>query len=163
SYEGLPAGAVVGGTLQMPSLAESGLKVKFPGDAQLALEGEQRIVLVDFDVSQSFGHAAGNSGDWVMHPVIHATDVSATGSVNVSLSLDEGVTLPQVNGADITLADFSAVLVNSEGGEETMALADEDEDGVFNAEYLLVMPGDYEIRFTAPDAAIQFTTDPETP
>ena len=67
TYEGLPSGAVVAGELQMPSLGQSGLKVKF--DAPLVFEGDVDL-LVDFDVAQSFGHAAGQSGKWVMHPVI---------------------------------------------------------------------------------------------
>lgn len=69
-YEGLPDGATVDGTLVMPSFAQSGLKVNFPGDAQLVLEGEEQVLLVDFDVSQSFGQEAGASGSWVMHPVL---------------------------------------------------------------------------------------------
>jgi hypothetical protein len=66
----------VTGDLQMPSFAQSGLKVNLPGDA-ITVEGDdQRILLVDFDVSKSFGHQAGNSGKWVMHPVITATDMT---------------------------------------------------------------------------------------
>jgi hypothetical protein len=59
----------------MPSLAQSGLKVDLPGGA-IRIEGDQRILLVDFDVAQSLGHVAGGYGRWVMHPVVHATDSS---------------------------------------------------------------------------------------
>lgn len=73
TYAGLPIGAVVSGELQMPSFAQSGLKVKLPGDAiRIADDGVVTLV-VDFDVAQSFGKAAGNSGRWVMSPVITAT------------------------------------------------------------------------------------------
>jgi hypothetical protein len=58
--------------LQCPSCGQSGLKVKIPNGALELEEGENTLVL-DFDVAQSFGHQAGNSGQWVMHPVIHAT------------------------------------------------------------------------------------------
>jgi|SRR5690606_207246 len=76
-YAGLPEGVTPDGTLVMPSLAQSGLKVMFPGDAQVVLEGEEQVLVVDFDVSQSFGHEAGASGNWVMHPVILGENVTA--------------------------------------------------------------------------------------
>jgi len=60
--------------LQAPSFASSGLKVTTTGDA-LELTGPEKIVLVDFDVTQSFGHEA--SG-WVMHPVITGATLEAT-------------------------------------------------------------------------------------
>ncbi len=67
-YEELPKGATVFGLLKMPSLGSSGLKVNFAEPLTLA-EGETTL-LVDFDVAQSFGKEAGQSGKWVMHPVI---------------------------------------------------------------------------------------------
>lgn len=73
TYEGLPVGATVFGSLQMPSLAQSGLKVTLPDDAVVITEDDLVTVLVDFDVSQSFGQEAGGSGQWVMHPVLLAT------------------------------------------------------------------------------------------
>lgn len=73
TYAGLPVDAVVGGELQMPSFAQSGLKVKLPGDAFQIVDGGLLTLVVDFDVAQSFGQAAGNSGRWVMSPVITAT------------------------------------------------------------------------------------------
>lgn len=78
-YAGLPPGAQVAGTLETPSFDESGLKVNVP-DGALHLAAEEKILLVDFDVSQSFGHAAGGSGQWVMHPVIHGTQLAETSS-----------------------------------------------------------------------------------
>jgi len=65
-YDATPCGTAAPGTLQAPSFAESGLKVTMAAGA-LELTGPEKIVLVDFDVSQSFGHEA--SG-WVMHPVV---------------------------------------------------------------------------------------------
>jgi hypothetical protein len=67
-YAGLPEGAVVAGALQMPSFAQTGLKVQLPADA-LDLDDEEAVILVDFDVAQSFGHEAGSEA-WVMHPVV---------------------------------------------------------------------------------------------
>ena len=71
-YEGLPAGVINPGNLQMPSFGSSGLKVKLPGNG-LLVNFENYIILADFDASASFGHPAGNSGQWVMHPAIKVT------------------------------------------------------------------------------------------
>jgi len=148
NYAGLPQGATVTGQLTMPSLAQSGLKVTMPGSA-LAVTGPQKIVLIDFNVSQSFGHDAGSSDSWVMHPVIKGADIQTTGSVAVSLTLANGVTLPQVNGKQVTLADFSATL-----GTETMAL-----DANGQATFQFVIPDTYPLVFTGP-AGVTFVTDP---
>lgn len=72
TYAGLPAGATVTGMLILPSWSSSGLKVKLPGDA-IQVVGNQTVLVVDFDVAQSFGKQPGQSGNWVMSPVIEAT------------------------------------------------------------------------------------------
>lgn len=72
SYAALPLGVTNPGQLQMPSFGSSGLKVKLPGNV-LLVDDDDHVVLVDFDASQSFGQVAGNSGQWVMHPVIKAS------------------------------------------------------------------------------------------
>jgi hypothetical protein len=72
TYDGLPAGVTSPGVLQMPSFGTSGLKVKLPGDL-LVVDDDDHVILVDFDAAQSFGQVAGNSGQWVMHPVITAS------------------------------------------------------------------------------------------
>jgi hypothetical protein len=71
-YAGLPAGATVAGSLQMPSFASSGLKVMVPGDAVVIQEDLTLTLVVDFDVALSFGQAIGGGTGWVMHPVINA-------------------------------------------------------------------------------------------
>jgi hypothetical protein len=73
-YAGLPAGAGVTGQLQMPSLSQTGIKVTLADDA-LTLTGDAKVLLVDFDVEQSFGQLAGQSGLWVMHPVITGGEI----------------------------------------------------------------------------------------
>jgi hypothetical protein len=75
-YDTTPCGGTATGALQAPSFAESGLKVTMAGNA-LTITGPEKILLVDFDVSQSFGAAAGGSGAWVMHPVVTGADVTA--------------------------------------------------------------------------------------
>jgi autotransporter translocation and assembly factor TamB len=160
-YAGLPAGAAVAGQLQMPSLGQSGLKVDLPADA-LTLDGTAETLLLDFDVSQSFGHAAGNSGTWVMHPVIKGATFTEAAKAHATLALGTGVTLPDVAGSAITLADFSAVLTSSAGGTETQPLADTDADGTFDATFDFLLPGDYTVTFTGP-TGLTFTTDPAGP
>ena len=149
-YAGLPEGAVVGGQLQMPSLGTSGLKVDF-GDA-IELDGGSVQYLVDFDVSQSFGQEAGGSGNWVMNPVIKGGNSSDAGTVNLTLTLGAGVTLPE----GVTLADFSADL-----GGESIAFADAG-DGAFTASFPFLLPGTYELTLVGPEG-LTVTTDPVLP
>ncbi len=78
TYAALPAGAVVTGTLQMPSLAQSGLKVNLPGDALVVAADGSVSLVVDFDVAQSFGQHAGASGQWVMTPVLNGSIPTTT-------------------------------------------------------------------------------------
>jgi len=100
-YAGLPPGAVVDGELQLPSYATSGLKVQLPdGGLELPTSGTMSL-LVDFDVSQSFGHEAGQPGKWVMHPVITATDITQ---------------IPVPTGVALTGATSTAQYGNLNGG-----------------------------------------------
>ena len=102
----LPAGVTPTGTLHCPSCSQSGLKVKLPGGS-LELQEGARILVVDFDASESFGHEAGNSGQWVMHPVLHATDVQLAGEIAGTVSLATGVTLPATcGGSAVAITQF---------------------------------------------------------
>jgi hypothetical protein len=161
-YAGLPAGSQVAGTLHMPSFAQSGLKVTLP-DGGLRIDGEEKIVLVDFDVSRSFGRQAGQSGQWVMQPVLTATNVALTGGVSVSLAKADSVTLPAINGAAIALGQFKAVLTTAAGSREELALADANGDGTVEGQFRFVAPGEYAIDFVAPSDSVQFTTAPGRP
>ncbi|PTL84879.1 DUF4382 domain-containing protein [Vitiosangium sp. GDMCC 1.1324] len=167
-YAGLPAGAKVTGNLQTPSYNSSGLKVKFDGDVEVS--GEQKVILVDFDVSQSFGKERGQGDKWVMKPVVKGADITLSGSVTVTLTKDATVTLPTVDGKAVTLADFKATLKSTETSAdgasapaaEEIALTDTNGDGVFEAQFKFLVPGSYEINFTAP-AGVSFTTNPAVP
>lgn len=104
----LPAGVMATGELHIPSGCASGIKVKFPsGDGEVELENESAIMTVDFDVTQSFGHQAGNSGRWVMHPVLRATGVGFSGGIAGAVSLAQGVALPTCGGSAVTLQAFT--------------------------------------------------------
>lgn len=144
------------GTLMLPSFDQTGIKVNLPGGS-IDVSGEQRILLVDFDVSQSFGQQAGMSGMWVMTPVINAEDVSLTGSIVVELAAADSVDLSDAGGS---LADFSAQL----GDESPVALADDDEDGVFTTRFLYVLPGEHQVSLGLnEDAGFDATLDPTSP
>lgn len=155
-YEGLPDGAVVTGSLQMPSLGQSGLKVDFADATDLAIDADQDL-LVDFDVTQSFGHQAGNSGMWVMHPVVKGATLAEAGTVTATLELGTGVTLPTLNGAAVTLGNFEAEL-----NGETVPFTDPDGDGVFTATFKFLLPGTYSLDVTAP-LGLTFVTNPAVP
>jgi hypothetical protein len=158
-YAGLPAGAQVAGTLQTPSFDESGFKVTTP-DGALHLAAEQRVLLVDFDVSRSFGHQAGGSGSWVMTPVLTATEFQTSANAEVTLNADTSVVLPTIDGAAVTLADFKAVLTAADMSTEELAFTDVDGDGTFEANFQFLAPGSYTVAIAGP-AGLTFTTDPD--
>ena len=163
TYAGLPQGATVAGSLQMPSFASSGLKVNLPGGS-VRIDSEQTILLVDFDVSRSYGKEAGISGKWVMSPVLTATDLSFSGSLKVTLSKDPALTMPSVSGTPVTLGQFKATLTKAGGSTEELALTDENSDGTFEATFKYVVGGsDYSVNFVAPAGVSTFTTNPASP
>jgi hypothetical protein len=146
-------------TLQTPSFDQTGIKVQMP-DGALKVTGPQQILLVDFDVSQSFGHQTGTNM-WVMQPVIRATNVQLTGGVDVNLSLADSVQLPTLNNNQVTLGDFQATL---SGEAVPVAFTDPDGDGVFTAHFLYVDPstGPFDADVEGP-AGLTFTLDPAAP
>jgi hypothetical protein len=162
-YDPSPCGGAATGTLQSPSYAESGLKVTMAANA-LTITGTQKILLVDFDVNQSFGQDAGGSGSWVMHPVVTGGDIQATGSIRTAVQLGSGVTLPDVNNSPTTLAQFSAVLVA--GASDTVGvvpLTDPDNDGTFTADFTFLNPATYTLSLKPPQGITSVTTTPTTP
>jgi hypothetical protein len=158
TYEGLPQGATVGGELRMPSYGQSGLKVNLPGGA-LTVGTDAHVLLVDFNVSQSFGQDAGGSGAWVMNPVMQATELELTGTINVTLKLAPGVALP----SPTTLADFQAVLTPSGATDDTsVPLVATPTAGTYGVSFKYLFPGSYTLKFTN-TAGVAFTTAPTIP
>ncbi|MFH1763014.1 MAG: DUF4382 domain-containing protein [Gemmatimonadota bacterium] len=93
------------GELHCPSCSQSGIKVKIPNDEMEVEEGAAALVL-DFDVAQSFGHKAGNSGKWIMHPVIHGTlvgDQDGDGDVLDELGSVSAISGTVALGTDVTI------------------------------------------------------------
>lgn len=153
-YAGIPTGAVIDGNLQTPSFSTSGVKVTLPGD-QLVLQSDQKILLVDFDVAQSFGKAAGNSGQWVMSPVIKGADITVSGGLQVNVT----------KGAGASAADLSAWKAQATiqgGSTEELPLTDPENDGTFSATFGFLLPGSYSVALVQP-AGAAFTSTPVLP
>jgi len=131
------------GPLQMPSLSQTGIKVIFQG--AISVDSDQTIVLIDFDVEESFGKLAGGSGQWVMDPTIHGVEITFSATVNLTVELATGVTLPDPP----TFVDFTASL----SGEDLALEADG------TATFLYVVPGPYELDLIPP-AGWTITTTP---
>jgi hypothetical protein len=145
------------GDLQMPSYGTSGLKIGMPGGS-VSVDGDSRILLLDFDVHESFGKLAGGSGMWVMDPNVRAEDVSFAASLTVELTEADASGLAGVGGA---LSDFEAHL-DSEA--VPVAFEDPDEDGTWTATFLFLMPDTYEVSVQAAEGVTyDFTLDPEAP
>jgi hypothetical protein len=95
-----PHGAPATGDLQCPSCTNSGIKVLLPGDVANLDEGAH-LIMIDFDVSQSFGHPTGQVTGWVMHPVIRGAEVAFSGAVHGTVdvardgSMNPLVTIPE--------------------------------------------------------------------
>jgi hypothetical protein len=161
-YEEAPG--QVDGTLMCPSCGESGIKVNFVGG--LTIGDEDETVVVDFDVSETFGHQAGNSGMWIMHPSLKAASLEAVASLEVRLGLESGVSLPIIGGGAVTLGDFEAELRGASADPnapgEIVLFTDADSDGTFEASFDNVVPGDYVIVVRGP-LGLSFGTSPSVP
>ena len=119
-----PDGLETTGNLQCPSCGQTGIKVRFPGSLDLE-EGEHGLLL-DFDVAESFGRQAGQSGMWVMRPSIQGARVEpgevesgdAVATIRGWVELgedDEGdpVVLPECGDRERGLDDFVPAAVST--------------------------------------------------
>ncbi|HUP51828.1 MAG TPA: DUF4382 domain-containing protein [Longimicrobiales bacterium] len=146
------------GGLVLPSFAETGIKVNFPGGS-IEVDGDSKVYVLDFDVSQSFGQQAGLSGDWVMTPVINATEISLTGSIVVELTAATEVDLASMGSS---LADFQARL---ETEAVPQPFTDDDQDDIYTATFLYLVPGaTYDLSLGLRDGvSFGYTLDPTSP
>ena len=132
----VPAELTVTGTLRCPSCSSSGFKVKFL-DGGLDVQ-ENAAVLIDFDVAQSFGHDAGQSGAWVMHPVLRATsETIQLATISGTVSLGANVALPMCGATQATLAHFKPTATMG----DVKVVGTSDAAGAFSIYHL--MPGSY--------------------
>lgn len=137
------------GELHLPSFGSSGLKIQLPGGGLDFSGGTDAAFLLDFDVSQSFGHEAGASGRWIMTPVIRVEEFDDAADVQVTLALASGLTLP----TGVSLEGFGVQL----DGESTVNF---DADGELSLGY--VTPGSHTLTLVGP-AGLTFTSDPTSP
>jgi len=158
------APARVDGILMCPSCAQTGIKVNFQGG--LRLDDDTETLLVDFDVAETFGHEAGNSGRWIMRPSLKAASIAAAASIEVSVGLAAGVILPPIGGQILTLAGFSVELKSVDAEDETpgevLVLSDANNDGTFTVRFLNVLPGEYTLMLRGP-LGVTFGTSPGLP
>ncbi|UCC71548.1 MAG: DUF4382 domain-containing protein [Gemmatimonadota bacterium] len=142
------------GELHCPSCTQSGLKVAFRGGIEVA-EDADVIFMIDFDVTQSFGHPAGRSGRWIMHPVILGTRLADSGAIGGTVALEEGVTLPACDTRPVTLEDF--VPTATPAGDGTQYTGNVGSDGSYEIGPLDA--GNYELGFLAQvDVEVDGTT-----
>jgi hypothetical protein len=176
-----PDGLEGTGELQCPSCQQSGLKVILPGDQADVEEGASVLVL-DFDVAQSFGHKAGNSGRWIMRPTIVGVliddengdgvpDLDRIGSLSGTVEVDGGVSIPDCPaGSPRDVTDFiplatAQTLVDGDGLPILRAAAVA-ADGSF--EFAFLDADDYALgfqdRLEFEGATLEFAAevDPET-
>ena len=144
-----PHGLPSTGTLTCPSCDNTGIKVLLPGEVA-DLEAGAHLIVLDFDVSQSFGRVAGGSGGWTMHPVILGAELGFTGSVtgvvDVERDMDDNpvVTIPECPAG--TPRDLSAFV------PVAMAQTLEDPPGVpFTSTTTVATDGTFSFAPLAPD------------
>lgn len=90
SFDELPsevADLPVAGALRCPSCRQTGVKVNVPGGG-LQIDQETSIVMLDFNVSESFGREAGASGMFVMRPTITSSVVTLSGDIEGDVVFD---------------------------------------------------------------------------
>jgi hypothetical protein len=93
------------GILHIPSVQQTGFKVSMPDGGFTVPEADIPVtIVVDFDVVESFGQQAGQSGRWVMRPSLRATYAAVSGQIEgtVTLATDEaGEPLVSFPAADV--------------------------------------------------------------
>ena len=136
----LPAGVTADGTLRCPSCAQSGFKVKFSQGGLVI--SDNSIITIDFDAGQSFGHQAGNSGQWIMKPGLRATATTVQlGRITGNVALATGVTIPACGATTNTVSVFKPLAIM---GTDTLSGATT-EAGVYTVANAI--PGTYTLGY----------------
>ena len=77
----------------------------------IEVTSDQKIVLIDFDVAESFGRMAG-SDHWVMDPTIKGVEITFSATVNLTVALAAGVELTNPSGFEgFTLGKWNRSVV----------------------------------------------------
>lgn len=152
-----PDGTPSTGDLNCPSCAQTGVKVQLPGDVA-DLDSGSHLLVLDFDVSQSFGREAGTSGMWVMSPVIRGAEVGFTGSLAGTVDVERDasqeplVVIPECPaGTPRDLTAFvpmaTAQTIVDDLGEPVVATTAVAADGTFTFGFL--HPDEHDLGFVA--------------
>jgi hypothetical protein len=141
-YIATPADVVVDRELDLSSWAEMGQAVTLVGGT-LDLRGDQTILVLELDALRSLGQPT-EPGHVAFEPVITAAELGSMGGIRVTLAppADSGIPL---DGATVSLFDSRRTLIGVAHG-----FTDPDADGVFEAMFGLLSPGDYEIVISPP-------------
>lgn len=160
----LPAGVSATGNLQCAACATpAGLRVNLP-DGGVDIGADARILVVDFDVYESLDGPgrAGNSGQWVMTPLLRATDFAASATLTGTVDLAEGVAFPETcGGAEPGITHFIPRLMDA---DEVVGTGSTDEEG--NWRMAFVRPGSYtlthasEVEFEGASLQVDATATP---
>lgn len=148
TYGGLPLctvdGGTTGGVLQMPSFSQTGIKVTLP-EGGVTVADEATVLLVDFDVSRSFGKEAGNSGRWVMSPSLKASNFLTSGSAKVTVTATTAAAL-----ALVTMENVKITLTSGSGGATTLSGSDlTTTASTAEVTFRYLEPGTYTLAITA--------------
>jgi hypothetical protein len=139
------------GPLVCPSCEPSGVKVTLPG-AVADLEAGAHLIVLHFDVAQSFGRMAGGSGAWVMHPVISGAELGFTGAVTGTVEVEPPLEIPDCpagSSRDLTafVPQAVAATLEDEFGDPLTLTAAVAADGSFAFPFLT--PDDYTMGFVS--------------
>ncbi|HEU4830493.1 MAG TPA: hypothetical protein VFT04_14970 [Gemmatimonadales bacterium] len=142
-YVATPAGAIVDRQLDLTAWAESGQAVTLAGGT-LDLRGDQTILVIELDALRSLG-AQTEPGHVAFEPVITAAELGSMGGIRVTLERPADSAIP-LDGATASLFDASRTLIGVADG-----FTDTDSDGVFEAMFGLLSPGDYQVVLSPPN------------
>lgn len=118
------------GVLECPSCGETGIKVNLP-EGGLQLQNESKILMLDFDAAESYGRKAGESGVWVLDPLITSSELEASGSVEGSVSAD--VSIPDCGSLTGSVEHFVPELLD---GTTVVASGDVGSSGSYLINFL---------------------------
>ena len=160
TYEGLPEGAQVAGSLQMPSYGTSGLKVKIA--EPVTVEGEQKVILVDFDVAQSFGHGRYRLGEVDHEPRHQGRGHHLQRHRHRDADEGRGRLAAHRGGPGHHPGQLRGRSPTRAVAPERLAFTDANGDGVFEAQFVYLIPGDFSVGVVGP-AGVNFSTNPASP
>jgi hypothetical protein len=155
------------GYSQAPGQVDGELTCAVCGDNAVSVDLQNNLnlgdgsvtLLVDFDVAASFGQPNGDPQEWSLDPSLEAVDVDLAATINVDLGLAAGITLP---GLGAFVVELKSVDANDETMGERVEFSDTDGDGVFEASFTNVLPGQYTIDLIMP-VGVAVTTNVALP